>query len=43
MCEDEEIRVIPRKGSLRNLKGIVKKDIGITNAELDKIIKHPLL
>lgn len=39
MCEGEEIRIIPRKGSLRNLKGIVKKDVGITSAELDKIIK----
>ena len=39
VCEGDEIKIIPKKKSIKSLKGIIKKDIGITSTEIDKVIR----
>ncbi len=39
VCEGDEIRIIPKKKSIKELKGTIKKDIGITSTKIDEVIR----
>jgi len=40
ICEGEEIKIIPKKKSIKNLKGIIKKDLKITSENIDEVIRE---
>jgi len=40
ICEGEDIKIIPKKKSIKNLKGIIKKKLKITSENIDEIIKE---
>jgi len=40
ICEGEEIKIIPKKKSIKNLKGIIKEELKITSVDIDEVIKE---
>jgi len=40
ICEGEEIKIIPKKKSIKSLRGIIKKDLKITSENIDEVIRE---